>query len=348
MLPGKETTNSSCHRVEPQAKLPTNTVLRTLKPGEVKLVKRVLTEPVEYVANEFFCRSDAEQILMKSLEELGLGGPGRPSGNNDDSGVYRLESPESTVEMEQEPFLFRRLNYCRYRVALVVERCAGVRPNADAVREIIRWERAALETRSEIVRLNVPLVMAMVQRTRITGVDMTDLISDGNMALMRAVVRFDCARGYKFSTYACRSILKSFSRVASRATRHRGYFPMEFDPELEKSNYTADQRAETEEECVDELKSILDENAAHLSDVERAVIRARFALDRDQRGVQQRGADARTGWRAGRIDQGAGPANPELSPEQAAQRSGAFGPVAVRLRSGTNVAAAVRLSPPDE
>ena len=98
------------------------------------------------------------------------------------------------------------------------------------------------------------------------------------MALLRSVEKFDCSRGFKFSTYSCRAILKSFSRVAMRASRYRGRFPAEFNPALERSDYLDRQRDGIEADCVDELKEILLDNLADLSDVERTVICERFAL----------------------------------------------------------------------
>jgi RNA polymerase primary sigma factor len=56
------------------------------------------------------------------------------------------------------------------------------------------------------------------------------------------VEKFDCSRGFKFSTYSCRAILKSFSRVAMRASRYRGKFPAEFDPAMERSDFIDRQR----------------------------------------------------------------------------------------------------------
>lgn len=100
------------------------------------------------------------------------------------------------------------------------------------------------------------------------------------MALLRSVEKFDCGRGYKFSTYSCRAILKSFSRVAMRTSRYRGKFPMEFDPAMERSDFLDRKRDGVETDCVDELKEILVRNTAGLSDVERTVIEERFALGR--------------------------------------------------------------------
>src|SRR5438045_8494825 len=96
------------------------------------------------------------------------------------------------------------------------------------------------------------------------------------MALMRAVDKFNVDKGFKFSTYACRAILKAFSRTAMKHTRHKTHFPVEFEPEMEKSDWSDRKRDQVEEDCVDELKQIVDRNHAELSDVEQTVISSSF------------------------------------------------------------------------
>ncbi len=276
MLPSEpQDTTSKVVKCKPQAKLPAAAVLETLSPAELKLLRHVLVSPAEYVPNELIQRPEAEALLRRPLyawEDEPLA--------SDDSGIYGLDGALDAVRaLEREPFLFLRLNYCRRHILELLREHAGRRLSAAATATLLRWQRATAETRGEIVRENIPLVLAMAKRTRITGIDLTDLISEGNLALLRAVNKFDCARGYKFSTYACRAILKSFSRVATRSGRHRGVFPTEFDPALERSDFVERSRASKEGECVHELKSILLDNGAHLSDVERQVILARFAID---------------------------------------------------------------------
>ena len=51
---------------------------------------------------------------------------------------------------------------------------------------------------------------------------------------------------------------------------------MEFEPEYEKSDWADKRRDQVEEDCVDELKQIVDRNLADLSTVEETVIRRRF------------------------------------------------------------------------
>jgi len=268
---------TTLHKLKPQAKLPVVAVLHTFAPPDVKLLKRLLSEQVEYVSDELLDQLQAGQLLQRPLYKWQDPPPG-----SDDSGVYRLSDADDSVwSLDRERYLFLRLNYCRRQVFAILRDHSGRRLSGSVATELLRWERAVMETRGEIVRENLPLVLAMAKRTRITSVDLTDLISDGNLALVRAVNKFDCSRGYRFSTYACRAILKSFSRVATRMTRYRGHFPTEFDPALEKSNHVEEARSAREGDCVHELKSILAENAAQLSEIERKVILARFALDPD-------------------------------------------------------------------
>lgn len=274
--------NSNVCKLLPAARLPARNTLQHFSAADVRLLKRRLIEPIECVLDPSFEHRTAEAEYARPLETFIV--VVRDSARNDDSGVDLLATGSGpAVYPEDECKMFLRLNYCRWRVIRVLREFHERRLTADAAREVIEWERRAAETRAEIVRINVPLVLAMAKRTRITGVDFADLISEGNLALMRSVDKFDCARGFKFSTYACRAILKSFSRVAARSARYRGYFPTEFDPTLEKSDWLDRKRDGVEEECVNELKNILGSNLAKLNDVEQRVIRARFALDETPR-----------------------------------------------------------------
>src|SRR5207248_4271059 len=122
---------------------------------------------------------------------------------------------------------------------------------------------------------NLALVLAMAKRTRLGDVDFAEIVSEGNMALLRAVDKFNIDRGFKFSTYACRAILKAFSRTSMKHMRHRNRFPVEFEPDLEKSDWTDRRHETTEKECIDELKNIVERNLADLTQVEQTVIRRR-------------------------------------------------------------------------
>jgi RNA polymerase sigma factor (sigma-70 family) len=122
------------------------------------------------------------------------------------------------------------------------------------------------------------LVLAMAKRTRIANVEFSELVSEGNMALLRSVEKFDVSRGFKFSTYACRSILKAFNRLATKTGRYRQHFPTEFDPEMEKSDYDIKKHEIEREDFIDSLRDVLARNRAKLTSVEQTIVMERFAL----------------------------------------------------------------------
>ncbi|MBW7904677.1 MAG: sigma-70 family RNA polymerase sigma factor [Phycisphaerae bacterium] len=266
---------------EPTAGPPAEAVLRSLDAFKRRRLQIRLGETAEYVYDPLFEQPDCELRLLGPMPPgPAPARPRRRSRSSDDSGVDLLApAPRGSLTSEQERHLFLRLNYARYRLFTILERNQARPLGAEDVRELLKWDTLIEDTRNEIVRYNVPLVLAMAKRTKITGVDHSDLISEGNLALLRSVDKFDTARGFKFSTYACRAILKSFSRVATRTARYRGHFPTEFDPTLEKSNHQDERRRVIEDACVNELRAILGSNVANLNEVEKQVILARFAID---------------------------------------------------------------------
>jgi RNA polymerase primary sigma factor len=68
--------------------------------------------------------------------------------------------------------------------------------------EIERARGAALRTRNHFVRANLRLVVSVARNFHHFRIPFIDLIQEGNVGLMKAVHRFDHARGFRFSTYA--------------------------------------------------------------------------------------------------------------------------------------------------
>src|SRR5205814_832841 len=72
--------------------------------------------------------------------------------------------------------------------------------------------RRATETKNAIVRANLRLVVSIARKHMRPGVSLMELISDGNITLMRAVESFDTHKGNRFSTYATLALMKGFAR----------------------------------------------------------------------------------------------------------------------------------------
>ncbi|MFQ5463036.1 MAG: sigma-70 family RNA polymerase sigma factor [Phycisphaerae bacterium] len=269
--------------VRPAAKPPSKSVLNTLTVEDQLILTKLLTEPPDFVPHPDFGKRGIERALFGGEAKLVHPKATRFCEANDPLASLTVPGDRvPTLTGEQERHLFTRLNYARMRTNLILEKFSGKPLTAASVRRLLAWGTRSLATRSAIVRLNMPLVLAMAKRTRLTSIDFNELVSEGNMALLRSVEKFDCSRGFKFSTYSCRAILKSFSRVAMRVSRYRGHFPTEFDPAMERSDFADRRREGVVRDCVDELKGILLQNLAGLSEVEQTVIEERFALSRIQ------------------------------------------------------------------
>ena len=90
--------------------------------------------------------------------------------------------------------------------------------------EIEKLYGEAVALKNQIIRANLRLVVSIAKRHVGPLENFFDLVSDGNMSLIRAVEKFDYARGNKFSTYATWAVMKNFARTIPDEIKHRDRF----------------------------------------------------------------------------------------------------------------------------
>jgi RNA polymerase primary sigma factor len=251
-------------------------------PVEDTLLREILSTRVDYVESEEFLRPGAERRLFDNAPLVRQPDVTWYRPLMDPMGTSTVKIPrgkESVVlTAAEERTIFLQYNYARFRVRRMQDRIKSDRPGIRQRQELLRWYSEARRLRHQIADSNLALVLAMSKRFRLGDMDFGDLISEGNMALLRSVDKFDVGRGFKFSTYSCRAILKAFSRHSGKHLRYRQRFGANYDPDFERSNFPAERRAESVRESADEVKNIVLENHASLTDVERAVIHHRFRI----------------------------------------------------------------------
>jgi RNA polymerase primary sigma factor len=95
-------------------------------------------------------------------------------------------------------------------------------PLLTAEQEVALAKRVAagdLEARQRLIEANLRLVVSLAKRYNSHSIHLLDLVQEGNLGLIRAVQKFDPARGFRFSTYATWWIRQAMSRAVAEHTR---------------------------------------------------------------------------------------------------------------------------------
>src|SRR5205814_8910390 len=97
------------------------------------------------------------------------------------------------------------------------------------------------EVKNLLIRSNLRLVVSIAKRHIKPNGNFFEMVSDGNMSLIRAIEKFDYSRGFKFSTYATWAIMKNFARSIPAEHTHRDRYRTGSEELFQSS---ADQRSD--------------------------------------------------------------------------------------------------------
>ncbi len=117
-----------------------------------------------------------------------------------------------TAEMEVD--LAKRIEAGLFATEKLRQHNAGETKIPAAMRrDLAEIERDGEVAKRHLLEANLRLVVSLAKRYQGRGLDLLDLVQEGNLGLVRAVEKFDYAKGYKFSTYATWWIRQALQRA---------------------------------------------------------------------------------------------------------------------------------------
>lgn len=239
-------------------------------------VRRLLDQEVDFVSNKFFGRRSAARFFEQESLDLAE----FENGNTAEvveklpAHVSRLcQAPLLTPE--QEVRCFRRMNYLKFRLHQSRGQLNLDQPDEELVLAAEGFREQALKLRDVIIRANLRLVVSVTRKFVTPQFTFDELFSEGVLALMNAVEKFDYDRGYRFSTYAYYSISRGMYRLIKALRKKRILLDV-----LDQNVAAAESRGgELNSRQWDDMSQELRDMLKHLDHRERWIIQQRYALD---------------------------------------------------------------------
>ena len=247
--------------------------------NEVK-AKTVVKQPVDYIYHESFDDASQEKAILTPM-------PGEEEFHDTHRGMKppRDVPPELAslyewplLTKEQEQHQFRLMNFLKHKLNKVRESIDPASVRVGQLRQVEDLQSRANKVKERLINCNMRLVASIAKKHSNAAESLFELISDGNLSLMRAVEKFNYSFGNKFSTYGSWAIIKNFARSIPDEKHHRERYITGHEDLFEAR---PDVRSD-EQECVaqaDQARSRIGQLLEGLDPRTRDVIRMRNGLD---------------------------------------------------------------------
>ena len=237
--------------------------------------------PIEYIPCRQFLKGDAEALATTTPPEAAVplersdAAPAEAKGLTPYlASLYRTR----LLSKDEEQFYFRRMNWLKFRAAADRGRLDRRRATLRQIERVESRLAEAEAVKSVLITANLRLVVSIAKKFVDASWTFEELVSEGNVALMRAVEKFNFALGNRFSTYATYAIQRHFFRLSHRGRQFRKRFVND-DDALRDRAAAEPATAYRSSEQLDVLKDLFGRFLGELEPRERSIVVARFGFD---------------------------------------------------------------------
>jgi RNA polymerase sigma factor (sigma-70 family) len=241
--------------------------------------KRLLDQPIEFMYHDSFEAPHAEGLILGAAPQ----NPEKHATFRAPPGLPPYLAQLYSIPLlskEQEAYYFRKMNYLKFRAARLRDQLDVSRAKTHVMDQIERSLDEAVEVKNLLIRSNLRLVVSIAKKHVKPNGNFFEMVSDGNISLIRAIEKFDFSRGFKFSTYATWAIMKNYARSIpaehNLLDRYRTGSDELFmsSPDQRSDQFEQELVNHRQHEAIIQILNRLDER-------ERNIIMYRFGLNQD-------------------------------------------------------------------
>ncbi len=241
---------------------------------------QLISLPVDYIYHESFDNQNEEAAILSPMP-----GEEKFQEAHGDMKAPRDVPPELAslyewplLTKEQEQHQFRLMNFLKHKLSKLKKSIDPATVRVSELRQVEELLGRINAVKERLINCNMRLVASIAKKHAHATESLFELISDGNLSLMRAVEKFDYSRGNKFSTYGSWAIIKNFARSIPDEKHHRERYITGHEELFESK---AETRTD-EQEIMSQVQQARDRISQLLEGLDprtRDVIRMRNGLD---------------------------------------------------------------------
>jgi len=246
----------------------------------------VFGREIEYIGGDVFLEADADRLASTPPADSRV--PLQRSVAEAQAAAGRSLSPylaslyqTRLLSKDEEQFYFRRMNWLKFQAVQRRDRLDPRRATMKQLKQVEGLLAEAETIKAILITSNLRLVVSIAKKFNEPSYSFDELISEGNVALMRSVEKFNFALGNRFSTYATYAIQRHFFRISHKSRQHRSRFATDDEPVRDRAEEPRDVDACTPAQ-VDYLKGLFGRFLEKLEPREQQIVVARFGFDGDK------------------------------------------------------------------